>query len=57
MNRNPYDFALALVILSLTLLLLWFAACDFGQPYVVLFVAACGVWGFVAGYAARGDRR
>lgn len=57
MNRNPYDFALALVILSLTLLLLWFAARDFGQPFVALFVAACGAWGFVAGYVARGDGR
>ena len=46
---------MVLIALSLSLLLLWFAACDFGQPFAALFVAACGAWGFVAGYVARGD--
>lgn len=47
----------AFAALSLSLLLLWFAACDYGQPFVSLFVAACGAWGFIAGYVAHGDGR
>ena len=48
---------MALIEMPLALLMLWFAARDFGQPFVALFVAACGVWGFVAGYVAHGDGR
>ena len=57
MSRNPYDIALLLVALPLSTLLLWFAARDFGQPFVALFVVVCGALGFVAGYVAHGDGR
>lgn len=47
----------ALIVSPPAILLLWFAARDFGQPFVSLFVVACGAWGFVAGYVAHGDGR